>query len=669
MRNVFAFLKGKGFQRKEALLQEKEVYWREIFEAQTEGLCVFDLDGRLYDFNDAYAQLVGYSREELLQKGWLELTVEEYLEEDQKRLPEIMAGKTVRFEKAYVHKDGHHVPILISYRLLHRQKDWEKDRLLATCVDITAEKAIGEKLREERAFWGAVFNGAPSSMFLMNMDGRLADANEACAREHGYSPEELRAVINQGVNAIQLFVPPRRHEKIKNLLADVAEGKLAVYEFEDIRKDGTPFPVLCMNRKIERAGKPLYLIAQVSLSEIKQKEAELQATLHRLRDSGQLLESFAEELFSSQQALSQRIEKEASSLEEISASMEEITATSQAVADQGTHTLEAASAVDGAAQGISAKMTSLKSQMDELSEAAQDTTEIIAAIGKIASQTQILSLNASIEAAKAKGDASRGFAVIAHEIHNLANRTESNVKDTEKWFKKLGAQIQQNLASVNETLLKLDDITSQISRVREMMGQVTAAIEENQSSSRQIQDSVNELEQGVHHLSSMGDEVSRIGWRIRDEAHGLVMVSLHSDSDLPGPAKEAITSALGSAISSHHAWRSRLLETAYGHQAPIGPLQAGDSSRCDLGRFLGEHAGIRRLPQYNEILRLHTAFHEEAGRIAQIILEGRQKEAQHELLLGDSAYNRRSQSLVRLLEEALRESASGNDIPRGASYG
>ena len=118
-------------------LEESDQYWREIFDTGTEGICIFDLDGRLYDMNEAYFRLVGRSYEELLAMGWLELTVPEYRDEDQKRLPQIMAGELVRFEKAYQHKDGHPVPILISYKLLRRRPRWTKDRLQGSPVDET----------------------------------------------------------------------------------------------------------------------------------------------------------------------------------------------------------------------------------------------------------------------------------------------------------------------------------------------------------------------------------------------------------------------------------------------------------------------------------------------------------------------------------------------------
>jgi len=122
--------------------EDEQAYWWEIFNTQTEALSIFDLDGHLYDCNEAFANLVGYSREELLRNGWLGLTPPEYLKEDQKQISEAMAtGKTVRYEKAYIHRDGHEVPVLISYRLLKRRPGWDKDRLVATSVDLTQAKA------------------------------------------------------------------------------------------------------------------------------------------------------------------------------------------------------------------------------------------------------------------------------------------------------------------------------------------------------------------------------------------------------------------------------------------------------------------------------------------------------------------------------------------------
>ncbi len=128
--------------------KEIDQYWREVFDTCTEGICIFDLDGRLYDMNEAYCQIVGRSYDELLAMGWLELTVPEYRNEDNKRLPEIMAGKLVRFEKAYQHKDGHPVPILISYKLLKRRPDWDNDRLVATCVNLTNLAVLKQKEQE-----------------------------------------------------------------------------------------------------------------------------------------------------------------------------------------------------------------------------------------------------------------------------------------------------------------------------------------------------------------------------------------------------------------------------------------------------------------------------------------------------------------------------------------
>jgi len=168
--------------------EEERAYWWEIFNSQTEGLCIFDLDGGLYDFNDAFAKLVGYSREELLQKGWLELTAPEYREEDQKRLPDVMAGKTVRFEKAYMHRDGHDVPILVSYRLLKKRPGWDKDRLLATCVDLTEIKAKEQELARIHA----AIDVSEAKIMIADAAGTIVYANAAAQKLFSDYADEVR---------------------------------------------------------------------------------------------------------------------------------------------------------------------------------------------------------------------------------------------------------------------------------------------------------------------------------------------------------------------------------------------------------------------------------------------------------------------------------------------
>ena len=180
-------------EQQEALLREKEeesAQLRETFATLTEGVLICGLDGTIYDMNDAYANLVGYSKEELFQKGWLELTPPEYQAEDEKHISVLLAGKAVstRYEKAFIHRDGHRVPILISYRLLARRPEWDKDRLVVTCVDLTAIKAKEQELTRVQA----AIDGSDAKIMIADEHGTIIYANASAQKLFADYADEVR---------------------------------------------------------------------------------------------------------------------------------------------------------------------------------------------------------------------------------------------------------------------------------------------------------------------------------------------------------------------------------------------------------------------------------------------------------------------------------------------
>ena len=128
-------------------------YQKELFESITEGLEVCDVAGTLHDVNPALAHMVGYSREELLdpEAGWAHITPPELLEQDRQYIQRALHGEVVRYEKEYIRKDGHRIPVLISFRKLQRQEGWTQDRLIATISDITKLKAAISRIQRSVA--------------------------------------------------------------------------------------------------------------------------------------------------------------------------------------------------------------------------------------------------------------------------------------------------------------------------------------------------------------------------------------------------------------------------------------------------------------------------------------------------------------------------------------
>jgi PAS domain S-box-containing protein len=139
-----------GPQRAETALRPSEECFRRLAGSNTIGIVTADRE-RILDANDAYLQIVGYTREELRagKIRWRDMTPAPHMQASEKCLEQMLAtGMCPAFEKEHRHKDGHYVPILIGAALL------ERDPLEWVCfiLDLTERKNMEERLREAQKF-------------------------------------------------------------------------------------------------------------------------------------------------------------------------------------------------------------------------------------------------------------------------------------------------------------------------------------------------------------------------------------------------------------------------------------------------------------------------------------------------------------------------------------
>ncbi len=131
----------------EQQLQYSERKLRSLVESNIFGVCVADLDGRIYEFNDRYTQLVGCSRDELLAQtfNWFQLVPPD----DREAIGQAMAtllstGAVPPYERGYLRKDGSRVPALVAATLL----DQERRHVLAVILDMSEQKAAERRKQE-----------------------------------------------------------------------------------------------------------------------------------------------------------------------------------------------------------------------------------------------------------------------------------------------------------------------------------------------------------------------------------------------------------------------------------------------------------------------------------------------------------------------------------------
>ena len=167
----------------EAVLRDREARWRGLFGSPMIGILFWDSAGAITDANDAFLQLVGYSREDLDagRVSWFEMTPLDERHLDERALESLRTtGACTPYEKHYIRKDGSRVPIVIGAALI----DGSRDHGVAYVQDITARREAEGRLRESEARFRNMAEHSPLILWMVEADGRCVYVNQ---NWHDYS--------------------------------------------------------------------------------------------------------------------------------------------------------------------------------------------------------------------------------------------------------------------------------------------------------------------------------------------------------------------------------------------------------------------------------------------------------------------------------------------------
>jgi len=238
-------------------------------------------------------------------------------------------------------------------------------------------------------------------------------------------------------------------------------------------------------------------------------------------ENGQILESNAIKMNQSVQNVANKANEQAASLEETAAALEEITSITRNNAENASKMAILGQTVKSAVTSGQSMANMTANSMDEINAKVNAINEAITVIDLIAFQTNILSLNAAVEAATA-GEAGKGFAVVAQEVRNLAGRSAEAAKEIKALVESAKTKANDGKKISDDMINGYNELNTHITETISIIDDVSSASKEQMTGIDQINDAVTILDRVTQENASEANQVSSIASQVASLAEELV---------------------------------------------------------------------------------------------------------------------------------------------------
>ncbi len=233
---------------------------------------------------------------------------------------------------------------------------------------------------------------------------------------------------------------------------------------------------------------------------------KLSSTMREVADSAANASSSAQQLAAASEAIASGAQEQAASLEETSASLEQISSSVRLSADNARNASELATGSRNSAVS-NQDGASAVAAMAEISKSSVKISDIISTVDEIAFQTNLLAVNAAVEAARA-GDEGRGFAVVASEVRSLAQRSSGAAKEIK--------------GLIQDSLRKVERGSELVNRVAQLVGEIALTSAEQSTGIEQVNTAMTQMDQVTQSNSAQTEELSATAESLSEQAARLL---------------------------------------------------------------------------------------------------------------------------------------------------
>lgn len=272
--------------------------------------------------------------------------------------------------------------------------------------------------------------------------------------------------------------------------------------------------------KIEQHYVGEFIRIKDSFAKIMEKMRE---TLTTLKEVSVQIDSGSEQLAFAAEDLAQGSTDQAGQVTELVSAFESMTESMESNVEKTRESVVLASqAAEALSQGND-KMQELKTAIGDISRCSEQIGTIIGAIEDIASQTNLLSLNAAIEAARA-GEAGKGFAVVAEQVKNLAEESAKAAGKTTKLIETAISAVNSGIAIADETAADMDKVMSSAGVATERMGEVAQILQSDVERMRQVRANLQQVSAVVDNNSATSQETAAVSEEQKAQVESMVQL-------------------------------------------------------------------------------------------------------------------------------------------------